>query len=102
MSSMTERDDAPLPELQDQVIGWDVVDDLLGDIATSTRLFSMLIKSGAERMADGADLDLSRARAALDAGNAVQLRYLYQGAEWWDTLIPQPEGVRIVRVQQQE
>ena len=43
-------------------------------------------------------LDLVGARARLDAGKAVQLRYVYEGAEWWDTLTPHDGIVRLVRV----
>jgi hypothetical protein len=91
---------APMPDLQDQVIAWDVVDSLLDDIAATTRLFSVLVKSTAGAMAEGAAPDLAAARQALTGGQAVQLRYLYQGTEWWDTLIPCGDQVRIVRVQQ--
>lgn len=93
--------DAALPDLQDQVIDWSVVDDLLGDIGTQTRLFAVLVKSADRTMAEGASPDLDAARAALRSGLAVQLRYLHQGTEWWDTLIPTREHVRIVRVAQQ-
>ncbi len=60
----------------------------------------MFIKSDAEGMADGANIDLDRARSALRAGSAVQLRYVHEGVEWWDTLLPMGDGVRIVRVDQ--
>lgn len=94
--------DAPLPDLQDQVIDWNVVESLLGDIELSARLFAVLIKSNTEGMADGADLDLTRVKPALEAGTAVQLRYVHEGVEWWDTLMPMAGGVRIVRMQQSD
>lgn len=96
---MTEAN-APLPELQNEVISWETVDSLLDDIVATTRLFAVLVKSAAGAMAESADRDLAAARRSLVGGQAVQLRYLYDGAEWWDTLIPVGDAVRIVRVRQ--
>lgn len=91
---------AALPQLQDQVVDWSVVDDLLRDISACTRLFAVLVRGAPDTMAGGAPADVSSARAALASGAAVQLRYVYDDIEWWDTLMPAGDAIRILRVSQ--
>lgn len=47
-----------------------------------------------------ARLDLAAARSivARRQARAVQLRYRFEGEDWWDTLMLGPERVRVVRV----
>ena len=68
-----------------------------------TRLVEMLgvvLRGGPRDMApDPTKTSLSDARAALGAGSAVQLRYRWEGQEWWDTLTPRQSGVvALVRI----
>lgn len=84
-------------ELYDQVLAWEMIDQLLFDIGAAAELLGVMVKGGPERHARGA-ADLTVAAAALrDGATGVQLRYLHNGQEWWDTLIPQGEAVRLVR-----
>ena len=43
---------------------------------------------------------LEEAFEALETGSArrVQIRYAFDGATWFDTLTPAPEGIRLVRI----
>ncbi len=93
---MTIDRDAPAP-LDDEVVGWDVVDRLLQDLALVAEMLEVQVKAGAARCAQSGPLDLPAARRALGDGAAVQLRYRHAGVAWCDTLLPRPEGVRIVR-----
>ncbi len=95
---MTVDRDAPAP-LDDEVVGWDVVDRLLEDVALVAELLEVQVKAGAACYAQGGPMDLPAARRALGEGAAVQLRYRHEGAAWCDTLLPGAEGVRVVRVQ---
>jgi hypothetical protein len=46
-------------------------------------------------------VSLTEALEQLLSGAALgtQLRYSYQGADWWDTLLCAPDGFRLVRIQ---
>ncbi len=94
---MTGRD-APAV-IDDEVVGWDVVDQLLEDVALGAELLEVHVKAGAVRYAEAGALDLPAARRALVAGAGVQLRYRHAGTAWCDTLLPVGGGVRIVRMQ---
>lgn len=95
----SELDVEPLPELQDAVIPWEVVDQLLHDIEAVAHIHEVLVKGAAAGRARGAPVDLGGARAALLDGSAVgiQIRYRHAGEEWCDTLLRTAGGVRIVR-----
>jgi hypothetical protein len=45
-------------------------------------------------------LSLEQARQLLLEGRArgIQIRYHYDGADWWDTLMRTPQGIRLVRI----
>ncbi len=94
---MTERD-TPAP-LDDEVVGWDVLDQLFEDVTLAAELLEVRVKPGAVKYAEAGALDLAAARRALTAGAGVQLRYRHAGASWCDTLLPVEGGVRVVRMQ---
>ncbi len=63
-------------------------------------MLGVVLRGGPRDMApDPTKTSLSDARAALGAGSAVQLRYRWEGQEWWDTLTPRQSGVvALVRI----
>lgn len=75
---------------------------LFADVAAHTELVAVLVKGAAESLAEGGSVTLDDALARLQrrAVRGVQLRYRYQGREWWDTLVALPgvDTVRVVRV----
>lgn len=75
---------------------------LFADIAAHTELVAVLVKGAAESLAEGGSVTLEDALSLLKrrAVRGVQLRYRYEGREWWDTLVAQPgvDTVRVVRV----
>lgn len=90
----------PLADLQDAVVSWETVDQLLGDLQALATIHEVQVKGGALAHARGAPRDLAAARAALHAGEAlgIQIRYRYQQQEWCDTLLRTATGaVRLVR-----
>ncbi len=96
-------DDAPLPPLQDVVLGADDVAALLDDVARGTTVLGHATKGGARDRADLADGSFDAAGARLLAGEVLglQIRYLHDGREWWDTFIALPDGgFRLVRIEQ--
>ena len=105
MSAQTidSSDDAPpqLPALHTTVLGAAQVEQLLGDIEACTELVEILPKYAAQgRVPDAAGVSLAEARMLLATRTVrgLQLRYRYDGADWWDTLIMAVEGYRVVRI----
>ncbi|WP_437585313.1 hypothetical protein [Sorangium sp. So ce1000] len=98
--------EVPLPPLQEAMLDEATLDQLFFDIVEVAELVSVSLKAGPTaragdlpRAASGSD-ELTLARRALGDGTAlgVQIRYRFAGAEWWDTLLRIPAGVRLVRV----
>jgi hypothetical protein len=90
-----------LPNLQDALLDDATVDALFHDVSSSTQLLEIVFKGSAEQMTpEPAEASLARARTALRERTVfgVQLRYRFGATEWWDTLIPMPGGVRLVRI----
>ena len=99
---MTSPDPAPpLADLQDAVIDDATLDQLLFDLQSSATLLDVRVKGAATEHASGASQKLDEAVTALREGRVlgVQIRYRYGAAEWCDTLLRVPSGIRIVRMQ---
>lgn len=103
---MTTEDDSMeggirFPEMNDAMLSRDEVDALFEDIGSLCRVHGILLKqSGREFVAaDDRPRTLDGAREALSEGRirGVQIRYVYDGSEWWDTLMVMPGGIRLVR-----
>lgn len=90
----------PLPELVDTLLDADTVDQLLRDIASCTQLLEIVPKHHARGHVGDRTISLDAARDLLRrrAVRAVQLRYRYDDAEWWDTLVVTDTGTRLVRI----
>lgn len=96
-------DEAPIfSELTTSTLDPATLATLFSDIAAHTEVIEIFAKAGAESHAGSTRLTLDTAQSLLLSGKVrgIQLRYRYQGDEWWDTLINTPAGVRIVRVKQ--
>lgn len=101
----------PLPELRTAELDTPGLDALLGDIARCAQLLEIVAKS-APRSAVPAlrpRLTLDDARRLLESRQVrgLQVRYLHEGAEWWDSILcqdprhggPGPESRwRLVRI----
>lgn len=90
----------PLADLQDAILDPGTVTALFADLAGCTEVLGVLIKNGPTAPAPDGIIDLARGRDLLDAGSVrgIQIRYRYQGQEWWDTLMRTPLGIRLVRI----
>ncbi|MFO0609529.1 MAG: hypothetical protein U0324_40575 [Polyangiales bacterium] len=90
----------PLPDVHEGVVDGATLDALFDDIAREARVFAVLVKGGAEALAEGGGVTLDAARDALKAGSvrAVQVRYEHRGVVWMDTLLRAPGGYRVVRM----
>jgi hypothetical protein len=90
-----------LPDLNQATLDWPGVEALLRDIAACTQVTEIIPKAAAQGyVTDGVALTLLEARRLLQerAVWGVQIRYRYEGADWWDTLMVLPGGWRLVRI----
>lgn len=90
-----------LPTLHSTLLDAAQVGQLLADIDTCAELVEIRPKySRQDYVQDRANLTLSEARALLASGavRGLQLRYRYDGADWWDTLLAADDRFRVVRI----
>jgi len=98
---MNEQE-APLPPLHVADIDEEKLRELLVDVESLGEHLEIVIKRTSEGHVDrGPCTSLSDAMAQLFTGTAlgVQLRYRFQGSDWWDTLMRTAGGFRLVRIQ---
>lgn len=92
----------PPPELRQAAFDAAELENLLRDIAACARIIEVVPKySATGHVAEGPALALEDGRRLLleGAARAVQFRYRYEDAEWWDTVMALPEGrFRLVRI----
>ncbi|MDP1569243.1 MAG: hypothetical protein Q8L86_04500 [Vicinamibacterales bacterium] len=91
-----------LPPLYEAVLDADQLDALFADLAAQALPVEVVVRDRARQATAGprAATTLPEARALLVPGaiRAVQLRYPWDGAVWWDTLTPVAAGFRLIRV----
>jgi hypothetical protein len=96
---------APLPDLQQAQFDAAELESLLRDIAACARITEIIAKfSATARVPDNAALTIDDGRRLLLCGDAraVQFRYQFEGADWWDTVMALPGGqFRLVRIRHQ-
>ncbi len=90
-----------LPELHQAVLDTETLEAYFRDLATCAEVFAAIPKMGPGHVAPRS-VSLSEGQALLAAGQlrGLQVRYRYQGAEWWDILIVSAETVRLTRIEQ--
>ncbi len=93
-----------LPDLQQSVLDSDTLDQLFADLGSLTEITEIIPKAAAEGyVPEHTNISLDEARGLLlnQSIRGLQIRYNYQGSQWWDTLLPDPNtgGTRIVRIQ---
>ena len=86
-------------ELYQSELSEDQLASLHTDLSELTEILATLPKGGAAKMAPNAPLPLADGFDQLTSGaiHGLQIRYRYDGAEWWDTLLRSPQGIRLVR-----
>ncbi len=93
----------PLPELRQATFDAAELETLLRDIGACAQITDVIPKySATGHVPENATLTLEDGRRLLlDGGaRAVQFRYRYQDADWWDTVMALPGGqFRLVRIQ---
>lgn len=93
-----------LAPLHNATVDRATVNQLFDDIAECTQLIEIMAKQGGQkRVREGESFTLTTAREALLSNSlvAVQIRYVFNGEQWWDTIMAMPDGAfRIVRIRQ--
>ncbi len=89
-----------LPELHETILDEATVDQLFVDIAELTQVIEVIPKASGRGYVGEQSIPLAQARQMLRDRDcrAIQLRYVHEGAQWWDTLMPGAQGTRIVRI----
>ena len=101
---MDDNQERALPDLQQSVLDPETLAQLFIDLASLTQILEIIPKASASGYVDDdSNISLDEAREMLlsSAIRGLQIRYSYQGSQWWDTLLPDPESTnfRIVRIQ---
>lgn len=90
-----------LPALHTTTLDVAQVEQLLTDIETCTESLDILPKYAARgAVPEAASVTLAQARELLltRAVRGLQLRYRYDGADWWDTVMVVGDQFRVVRI----
>jgi len=97
-------DSEKLPEMSEAVLSDDEVAALVRDLRACTEIMGITIKSGPGGADDQRQLSIDEAAQLLleRAVRGVQVRYRYDGAGWTDTLMPTADGIRLVRIRNDE
>lgn len=83
------------------MLDWPGVESLLADLEACTTVTEIIPKAVAQgRVEPGTALTLGDPRRLLaDRGvRGLQIRYRYEGADWWDTLLIIEGRYRLVRI----
>ncbi len=101
---MDENQERALPDLQQSVLDPETLAQLFVDLASLTEILEVIPKaSAAGYVPEHNNINLDEAREMLLSSSirGLQIRYRYQGSQWWDTLLPDPNSsnFRIVRIQ---
>ena len=95
-----ERNDI-VEEMVQSVIDGDTLDDLVRDLGACTDVIGVLVKRGGGHVGEedmGMDLMAGRVMLEREDVRGMQVRYLYEGYTWMDTLMKVKRGYQLVRV----
>ena len=93
--------DKPLPELHQNVLDSETLAALVADLKACADILAVMPKAGPGYVAPK-EIELDEGARLLEAGElrGLQIRYRYQNAEWWDTLINRDGIIHITRIEQ--
>lgn len=85
--------------IQEAVLDDAALSQLLFDIEHAATLIAVVIRPLGARRAVAEQPSLADAyRALCERTASVQLRYRFRDEEWWDTLLPTGDAVRLIRI----
>jgi|GEM_PF-1046499 hypothetical protein len=101
MNSLQNADVPPIPLLVEGLISEQVLQQLFLDLVYAAAILSVQVKHDRFAQSSTASTTLDDACEQLKSRNvrAVQIRYLFDGSEWFDTIIRISDQFRVVRCQ---
>lgn len=99
MTQPTFADGPPVPLLVEGLIDAAALRQLFADLAEAATVLGVREKGAPAAYCEAEPLAAAEAAARLLSGaaRAVQVRYVYGGHEWVDTILALPGGFRVVR-----
>lgn len=94
-------DDIEFPDIQQGVLDDETLARYFEDLEHA-RVFAVMVKGAPHKYARTRNLELSTGRKLLLDGLAhgLQIRYVWKGDEWWDTLSRTGDEIRLIRILQ--
>ena len=91
-----------LPQLQQVEVDDALLDALVTDLTALTEILAVMPKASAGRIVPQ-NVPLAEGVQQLrdNTLRGLQVRYRYEGDEWWDTLMQTPNGIRLTRIKQE-
>lgn len=98
---MNTEQESKLPELHQAELDADTLESYFRDLDQCADVFAVIPKMGPGYVSPSA-VELASGFELLRSGQVrgLQVRYHYEGVEWWDTLILQGGVVRMTRIEQ--
>ncbi len=96
-----EDADDIIEEMVQSVIDVETLDDLFRDLSACAQVIEVLVKRGQGHVRDedtSPDLMVGRAMLEQEDVRGIQVRYLFEGFSWMDTLMKVEHGYQLVRV----
>ncbi len=90
-----------LPDLNTTILNIGEVEQLLSDIEQFAQVTEIIPKFAArDHVQDTSSITVQQARELLASRGVrgLQLRYRYENADWWDTLMVSGDRFRVVRI----
>ena len=102
MATPMPTEEPPLPTVSESLLDEGGVDALFEELARDAEGITVLLKGDVQARAGGG-ADLTEARSLLRDGKTfgVQIRFRLGGTAWLYTLMQAPQGIRLVRIEQQ-
>ncbi|MFP4600232.1 MAG: hypothetical protein ACLFVJ_18400 [Persicimonas sp.] len=97
---MNDSPDIDLPDLNHGFIDEATLEQYFADLEHA-EVFGVVVKGAPERYAGDENLEFSTGKKLFEDRQVLglQIRYLWEDKEWWDTLLRTPEGTKLVRIQ---
>lgn len=98
---MSAEKQAKLPELQEADLDAETVEAYFRDLSECAEIIAVVPKMGPGYVSPST-VGLEDGYGLLRSGQVLglQIRYRFDGAEWWDTLMVRNGVVRLVRIEQ--
>lgn len=98
---MSDEEPGKLPELHEADLDAETIEAYFRDLQACAEVFAVIPKMGPGYISPSI-VELGNGYELLRSGQVLglQIRYNFEGAEWWDTLMVREGTVRMVRIEQ--